>query len=161
MAGSSPNPGYSVQRRDVPVVKVASIRGETDQQGLVSLIRTLEERLREQLTAATTTAEHWVIFHGLVTPDSEAPIEVCVPFTGPAEPVGEMVIRLEPAHTEVYATVERDDCFYPRIMQAYEAVAAHVIAGDLITSAPVREVYLAHWHDVAGTDPFTYVAQPV
>jgi hypothetical protein len=117
--------------------------------------------VRDRLAGATTTAEHWVIYHGFVTPDSEATIEVCVPFTGPAEPADAMVIRQEPAHTELYATVARDDCFYPRIMVAYDALARLVAAEGLIPDAPVREIYLAHWHAIAGTDPFVLVAQPV
>jgi hypothetical protein len=72
-----------------------------------------------------------------------------------------MVIRQEPAHTELYATVVRDDCFYPRIMQAYDALSRQVAADGLIPDAPVREIYLAQWHDVAGIDPFVLVAQPV
>jgi DNA-binding transcriptional MerR regulator len=160
-AGSAPVPAYEVHRREVPVTKVASLRQETDQQNLVDTIRTLEWRLREGLTGTTTTDEHWVIYHGFVTPDNEAAIEVCVPFTGPAEPVDSMIIRLEPPHTELYAVVERDDCYYPRIMQAYEAVEVQVAADNLVLAAPPREVYLARWDDIVGTDPFVYVAQPV
>jgi hypothetical protein len=161
VAGSRAAEAYAVHRREVPATKVASIRQETDQQGLADTIRTLQWRLRKHLAGATTTAEHWVLYHGFVTPDNEAPVEVCVPFTGPAEPVGPMVIRLEPAHAEVYATVARDDCFYPRIMQAYQAVEEHVAAVGLASTAAPREVYIAHWDEIAGSDPFVHVAQPV
>lgn len=163
LAGGRTEPGYEVRHRAVPATKVASIRYETDQQGLLDAIRRGEWELRGILDAcgARQTAEHWVIYHGFVTPDNEAPIEVCVPFTGPAEPAGEMVIRVEPAHAEAYATVIRDDCYYPRIMQAYAALEAHVAAGSLPTTAPAREVYVARWDDVAGTDPFVHVAQPI
>lgn len=160
-AVAQPVAPYPVCRREVPATKVASISRETDQRGLVDTIRDLQWRLREQLAGATFTAEHWVIYHGFVTPESAATIEVCVPFAGPAEPAGAMVIRQEPAHTELYATVSRDDCFYPRIMQAYDAVARHVDAEGLAPSAPVREVYLAPWDAIAGSDPFVHVAQPV
>jgi DNA-binding transcriptional MerR regulator len=160
-AATQPPVQYEVRRREVPATKVASIRREIDQQGLADTIHELQWQLREELTEGTSTAEHWVIYHGFVTPDSEATIEVCVPFTGPAEPADSMVIRLEPAHTELYATVVRDDCFYPRIMVAYDAVARRVAAEALTPAAPVREVYLGHWPDLAGTDPFVHVAQPV
>jgi DNA-binding transcriptional MerR regulator len=160
-AATQPPVRYEVHRREVPATKVASIRQATDQQGLVDTIHELQWQLRERLTDGTATAGHWVIYHGFLTPDSETTIEVCVPFTGPAEPVGSMVIRLEPAHTELYATVTRDDCFYPRIMVAYDAVARQVAAEGLSRAAPVREVYLADWPAVAGTDPFVHVAQPV
>lgn len=160
-AAAQPPVRYEVQRRHVPATKVASIRREADQQSLADTIRDLQWRLRDRLAGAACTAEHWVIYHGFVTPESEATIEVCVPFTGAAEPVDAMVIRQEPPHTELYATVVRDDCFYPRIMQAYDALSRRVAADALIPDAPVREIYLAQWHDVAGTDPFVLVAQPV
>jgi DNA-binding transcriptional MerR regulator len=160
-AATQPPVRYEVRRREVPATKVASIRRETDQQGLAETIRELQWELRDRLTEATCTAEHWVIYHGFVTPDSETTIEVCVPFTGPAEPADAMVIRLEPAHAELYATVTRDDCFYPRIMVAYDAVSRQVAAEGLTREAPVREIYLAQWDTIAGTDPFVHVAQPV
>ena len=160
-ASTQPAMTYEVHRRTVPDTKVASIRQSTDQQGLAGTIHELQWRVRDQLAAAATTAEHWVIYHGFVTPDSEATVEVCVPFTGAAEPAGPMVIRLEPAHTELCTTVARDDCFYPRIMQAYDTLARHVDAEGLVLTAPVREIYLADWHTIAGTDPFVHVAQPV
>ncbi len=160
-AAAQPAIPYPVRRREVPATKVASIRRETDQQGLADTIWELQWRVRDQLAGAALTDEHWVIYHGFVTPESEASIEVCVPFTGPAEPVDSMIIRQEPAHAELYATVTRDDCFYPRIMQAYDAVARHVDAAGLELDAPVREVYLARWEAIAGTDPFVHVAQPV
>ena len=72
-----------------------------------------------------------------------------------------MIIRQEPAHTEWHTTVVRDDCFHPRIMQAYDAVERHVTAEGLTRGAPVREIYLADFHDVAGGDAFVLVAQPV
>lgn len=160
-AATQPPVAYEVHRRTVPATKVASIRRETDQQGLADAIRELQWKVRDRLAGATVTAEHWVIYHGFVTPDSEATIEVCVPFTGPAEPVDSMIIRSEPAHTELYATVTRDDCFYPRIMVAYDALSRHVAGAGLTLTGPVREIYLAHWDTIAGTDPFVHVAQPV
>jgi DNA-binding transcriptional MerR regulator len=159
-SAAQPPADHEVRRRAVPATKVASIRRETDQQGLADTIHELQWTLRDRLTEGTCTAEHWVIYHGFVTPDSEAAIEVCLPFTGPAEPVGDMVIRQEPAHAELYTTVTRDDCFYPRIMQAYDALSRQVAAEGLALNAPVREIYLADWHTIAGTDPFVLVAQP-
>jgi DNA-binding transcriptional MerR regulator len=158
-----PEHRYEVRHRATPATKIAAIRSEVDQQGLVDAIGAAEWAIREHLGAAGagTTAEHWVIYHGAVTPDSEATIEVCVPFTGPVEPAGAIAIRLEPAQTQAYATVTRDDCFFPRIMHAYDTVSDHVAAGRLRTAGPSREVYLSAWEDIRGTDPFVLVAQPV
>ncbi|WP_433368276.1 MerR family transcriptional regulator [Actinoplanes sp. CA-142083] len=154
---------YGVSVREVPTVKVAALRAEASQTTLVQVMRECEWMVRSLLhdQMAFTTGEHWVIYHGLMAPDSDTPIEVCVPFSGAVEPEGEMAIRLEPAHREVYATVARDDTFYPRIARAYEAVSGHVAANGLVPSGPEREIYLNQWDRVAGTDPFVHVAQPI
>jgi hypothetical protein len=36
-----------------------------------------------------------------------------------------------------------------------------VAEAGLTRTGPVREIYLAHWDTIAGTDPFVRVAQPV
>ncbi|MEU4241394.1 MerR family transcriptional regulator [Actinoplanes sp. NPDC026619] len=157
---SSIEANYQVSIRDVPATKIASIRTEVDQNGLVEVIGGCEWAIRSHLGEAEGV-EHWVIFHGPVTPDSEATIEVCVPFTGTVEPFDEIAIRIEPAHREVFTTVARDDCFYPRIMRAYEAVDGYTDAHGLTRGGPEREIYLGEWHRLAATDPFVHVAQPI
>ena len=158
-----PERSYAVALREVPATKLATIRSEVDQPGLMDAICAGEGEIRDRLAAAgaRVTDEHWVIYHGFVTPESAAIIEVCVPYAGTVEPAGAMAIRLEAAHAQAYATVAREDCFYPRIMQAYEAVETHVSAAGLIRAAPVREVYIAAWDRIAATDPFVHVAQPI
>jgi len=160
---SSVEASFRVGVRDVPETKVATIRTEIDQNGLIEAIRGCQWAIRSHLDglAETESIEHWVIFHGPVTPDSEAIIEVCVPFTGVVEPIDEIVIRIEPAHREAFTTVARDDCFYPRIMRAYEAVDVYTTGHGLALAGPVREIYLGEWQHIAATDPFVHVAQPI
>ncbi|HST80354.1 MAG TPA: MerR family transcriptional regulator [Kineosporiaceae bacterium] len=158
-AETEPHP---VHRRRVPATKVAFIRTEVDQQGLLDAIRTAEWEIRQHLDAVggQATAEHWVLYDGFVAPDSDAPIEVCVPCTGAIEPAGRIAIRLEAAHCEIYTTVLRDDCYYPRIMHAYDAVEAYRMNAGLVPTGPPREIYLAAWSEITGTDPFVHIATP-
>jgi effector-binding domain-containing protein len=144
--------------RDVPDTKVATLQAEVDQARLVEAISETQWALREHLTAqgAQMTPEFWVIYHGVITPDNETVIEAAVPFTGSVEPAGAIAIRMETAHREAYTTVMRDDCFYPRIVQAYEAVLTYAPG-----VGPVREIYLDYWDQVAGDEPFVHVAQPI
>ncbi|GAA2621513.1 MerR family transcriptional regulator [Paractinoplanes durhamensis] len=160
---SSLEASFEVTVRDVPATKIASIRTEVDQHGLVEAIRGCEWAIRSHLDGQTESeaVEHWVIYHGPVTPESEALIEVCVPFTGSVEPFDEITIRIEPAHRQVFTTVARDDCFYPRILRAYEAIDGFTNAQGLARGGPEREIYLGEWHRIAGTDPFVHVAQPI
>lgn len=160
--GRNPGGQYAVSVRDVPETKVACIRREVDQHALVSTMSAAAQEIRRHLAGggAQTTCEEWWIYHGLVTPDSEAPVEVCVPFTGAIEPAGPIVIRVEAAHTQAYATVLKKECSYPRIMLAYDAVWRWT-RDNATAVGPPREVYFAAYDETADTDPFAYVAQPV
>ncbi|GIE84305.1 MerR family transcriptional regulator [Actinoplanes regularis] len=161
--GDDPERDYAVRMERRSGRKVATIRAQVDQQALVPAIGTAQWAIRAHLDeqGAVHGPEHWVVFHGLVTPDTEATIEVCVPCSGPVEPSGEITLRLEPGRLLAYAEVLRDDCFYPRITAAYEAVHQHVTTAGLVAAGPPREIYLNHWERLAGDDPFCRVAQPV
>jgi DNA-binding transcriptional MerR regulator len=154
---------YPVNLRDVPETKVAAISREVDQPALVSTMVGSQDEILGHLHAAGATPgdEIWWIYHGLVTPDSEAPVEVCVPFTGTADPAGPIVIRVEPAHTEAYCTITKDECFYPRIMVAYDAVESWVSESGLPRTGVAREVYFVNPDEISGGDPFVHIAQPV
>jgi DNA-binding transcriptional MerR regulator len=154
---------YPVHTREVAAATVAAIRREVDQAALVPTMTECGERIRRHLrdAGAEATGEMWWVYHGLVTPDSEAPVEVCVPFTGRVDPAGEIVIRVEPAHTQAYCTITRDECYFPRIMRAYDAVAAWALHAGWSPAGPGREIYFADWSTTAGGEPFAHVAQPV
>ncbi|GIF10256.1 MerR family transcriptional regulator [Actinoplanes teichomyceticus] len=161
--GDEPERDYPVRAVQRPQRKVATIRTEVDQQGLVPAIGAAQWSIRAHLDrhGARHTPEHWVIYHGLVTPDTEAAIEVCVPYSGSAEPGRDIALRIEPAQSLACATVLRDDCFYPRITAAYQAVHRHLTAAGLVAAGLPRETYLDHWDRLAGDAPFAHVAQPV
>ena len=162
-SGVAGTPGYSVVLREVAEAKVAAVRRDVDQQALAGTIDSAGEQLKQHLRAAGAepTGEVWVIYHGLVTPDSEATIEVCMPFAGMADPAGPIVIRMEPAHTEAMCTVTKDDCYFPRIVMAHEAVTSWVDRSSLLSTGVPREIYFADWDEITGTDPCAHVAQAV
>jgi hypothetical protein len=153
----------TVTLRQVPQIKLATLRRDVDQQALVPTSHSCAGEIRDHLRSAGAVhgTEWWILFHGIVTPDSEAPIEVCVPFTGTVDPAGAIAIRIEPAHTEAVCTVSRDDCVYPRIMLAYDAVDSWVTGTARPTLGPSREIYFAEWRDIPGDAPFMHVAQPI
>jgi DNA-binding transcriptional MerR regulator len=162
-AGEPATTTYPVSVREVAETKVATIQRDVDQQALVAtMINSQDEIMRHlQAAGAELAGEAWWVFHGVVTPDSEAPVEVCVPFTGLVDPAGPITIRIEPAHTEAFCTVTRDECIFPRIMVAYDAVASWVRQSGLTEAGSPREVYFADCEQATGDDPFAHVAQPV
>ncbi|MEV6281103.1 MerR family transcriptional regulator [Kribbella sp. NPDC051770] len=158
--GLSPRP---VLLRDVPETKIASVRVDVDQQTLVGNIvaSTLEIRTYLATAGASMPGDSWVIFHGAVTPESEATVEICVPFTGLVDPAGSIGIRIEPAHTEAYCVLSRAECMYPRVMHAYDLVEDWVRDAGLPTAGPSREIYHAGYRHLTDTDPAVDIAQPI
>ena len=158
--GLSPRP---VLTRDVPETKIASIRSDTDQQNLIGIIVTATDEIRTYLQAAGATlpGESWVIYHGPVTPEAEATVEVCVPFQGLVDPSGPIAIRVEPAHHEAYCTITMDECAYPRIMLAYDLVDDFVRTAVSTITGPPREVYRANCHLMPRDQPAVDIAQPI
>ncbi|WP_433160339.1 MerR family transcriptional regulator [Kribbella sp. CA-247076] len=158
--GLSPRP---VLTRDVPETKIASIRTETDQRSLVGVIVTSTGEICRYLESAgaTLTGESWVIYHGAVTPEAEATVEVCVPFAGLVDPFGPIGIRVEPAHREAYCTITMDECAYPRIMLAYDLVGDWVRSAGEATAGPPREVYRPHCNLIPRDQPAVDIAQPI
>ena len=154
---------YTVEVRHVPATKVASVTREVDQQGLVAHLTQSQLSIAHYLRdAGAEPAEGYTaLYHGFVTPDSEAPVEVCVEFSGTVDPAGDIAIRIEPAHTEAFTVVMRDDCTFPQILMAYDAVAGWVAHHGQTPVGPPREVYLVDWCDIDGTDPFVHIAQPI
>lgn len=158
--GLTPRP---VRTRAVPDTKVASIRRDTDQQSLIGVIVTSTDEIRAHLEAAGAAlpGDSWVIYHGAVTPEAEATVEVCVPFEGLVDPAGPIAIRVEPAHREAYCTITMDECSYPRIMLAYDLVGDWVRSAGVPVAGPPREVYLPDCHLIPRDHPAVDIAQPI
>jgi effector-binding domain-containing protein len=96
-----------------------------------------------------------------VTPESEATVEVCVPFTGLVDPAGPIAIRVEAAQTEAYCTITKDECSYPRIMLAYDLVVDWVRRTGVRTAGAPREVYHPGFPTAAGSELAVDIAQPI
>ncbi|MEV8378081.1 MerR family transcriptional regulator [Kribbella sp. NPDC056861] len=156
-------PPRPVLTREVPATKVASIRADSDQQSLIGVMVSsiIEIRAHLDQAGATTPGSSWVIFHGPVTPESEATIEVCVPFTGLVDPAGPIAIRVEAAHVEAYCVISKDECSYPRIMLAYDLVDDWVRRTGRLTTGSVREIYHPGFPSAAGSDLTVDIAQPI
>ena len=159
-SGLAPRP---VLTRNVPATKIASIRVDTDQQLLVGHIVTCTDEITAYLRAAgaTATVGSWVIFHGAVTPEAEATVEICVPFDGLVDPAGRIGIRVEPAHSEAYCTITMNECAYPRIMLAYDLVYDWVRASATPDAGPPREIYRPDCHLLPRDEPAVDIALPI
>jgi hypothetical protein len=98
------NTMYNVDTRDVPEHKVATLQGNVLAKDLPGFMGDAMSAIHDHLTEANCKAGGacFVVYPGEVNEDSDGPVEVCLPFTGTLEPVGDMRVRLEPAHQEAF-----------------------------------------------------------
>ena len=87
-------------------------------------------------------------------------MEVAVPFTGTVRPAGELRVRRQPAGREAVTVLTRAEAEFPRILDAYDAVARWCDAAGLQRTGSPVEVYLGG-RDVAPDEPHLEVAWSV
>jgi effector-binding domain-containing protein len=85
----------------------------------------------------------------------------CSAFEGLIEPPDGLPVRTEPAHQELYTTISKARCEFPRILEAYDAVQRYGAAHGLEMTAPPREVYFVDVNAVGPDDPFVDIAWPM
>lgn len=84
----------------------------------------------------------FVIFHGLVSADSDGPVEVCVPVARLPDDQEELAWRVEPSHHEAFIQVSKIHFEVPAILSVYDQLGRWIAArGSTRTGSP-REVYV-------------------
>ncbi|HWG84963.1 MAG TPA: MerR family transcriptional regulator [Deinococcales bacterium] len=153
---------FRIETRFQAEQKVVSIERRMYAPGLPAYIEEAMNALYGHLAAAGVqpTDPPFVIYHGSVTTDSEAPVEVCVPFTGSVEPAGEVRVRIEPEREEAFARITKAQVAFPGILDAYDAVHAWLEGNGKRMTASPREVYFADWGRIGEDDPGCDIAFP-
>lgn len=118
--GPRPDLVEAVRLRDVPARKVVSRSGRVDTKALHEHARAAERDIRTHLSGSAQP--RLIFFEDLVTPDSDAVVEVAVPHEGTVEPVADLRIRLVPAHTAAWLAVPPGYEDYPLILRVYDAI---------------------------------------
>lgn len=151
---------YEISLRDVPERKLLSSTRRLTVDRLDDYIRATSTALTEHLEGhGLQPGPLRVIFHGMVTDDSDGPVEVAMPFDGSIEPVGELGVRLLPAGPEAYTRLTRAQMEFPGILEAYDAVARWIDANGLRRAGSPAEVYLAD-PDAGEHEPYADVVWP-
>ena len=136
-----PAPELPVRERDVAEQTVL-----TEQRhvyvGQLAWIREAAARLTATAARCGGVAgERFVIFHGIVTADSDGPVEVCVPVRHPPEDPAELAWRVEAGHREAFIPVARAHFEIPAILSIYDQLARWVSAPGRRQAGAPREVY--------------------
>ncbi|MGY1743958.1 MerR family transcriptional regulator [Blastococcus sp. SYSU D00695] len=135
---------YDVETRDVPELRLLTAERRLTVDELSDFIGRAREEILRALDSAgvPATGPMRVIYHGMVTEDSDGPVEVAVPFTGSLDPVGELRVRRQEPRREAVTGVTRDHAEFPEILGAYDAVARWIDAAGLVRAGVPAEVYL-------------------
>ncbi|MCP2261173.1 DNA-binding transcriptional regulator, MerR family [Streptoalloteichus tenebrarius] len=153
---------HVVRQRDVPEQKVAHVQRHVSADELPAFLREATEELFTHLTAAGArlSGPVFAIYHGTVSEDSPALVEVCAPTGDAVTPAGRVGVRFEPGHREAYVELTRSQAGYPAVVSAFDTVAAWLARHDLRPSASAREIYYPDWADAAATGRVVDVAWP-
>jgi DNA-binding transcriptional MerR regulator len=169
-ASDPPSDEFPVHERYVPEQLVLT---EQRHVYLGQLTWTVEATARLMALAGRcggVAGERFVIFHGLVSADSDGPVEVCVPVSQPSDDPSDMACRVEAAHHEAFIQVTKIHFEVPAILSVYDQLARWISAPGRKRAGSPREVYPAgveplfaaadeHICDVAM--PFWYADVPV
>jgi DNA-binding transcriptional MerR regulator len=153
---------YEVRTRQVPEQQVLTVSRNVRQPELQPFLMEAMSDLPRALegTRAKTDSHCFAIYHGVVSADSDGPVEVCLPFEGQIEAPAGTRIRIEPAHNEAFTTITLAQCVFPGILEAYDAVSSFIDRQGMEPIGSPREVYFVEHEKVAENDPFCDIAWP-
>ncbi|MFI1191059.1 MerR family transcriptional regulator [Streptomyces californicus] len=149
---------YEIAERDVPEQKVLFIQGHVTATDLPGFLADAGELLFSSLRerGAGLSGPLFAVYHGLVSEDSDGPLELCAPTQSTdVEPTGRIGVRIEPAHREAYTALTKRDEDYPAMAAAHDAVGVWLAEHGYAVSASNREVYYPNW---ATAEPGEHVA---
>jgi DNA-binding transcriptional MerR regulator len=140
--GNEPNVGL-VRTRRVVEHKLLYRERRLHVDALEDFTAESQTRIRARLNDAGLPGDEpvQVHFHGLVTRDSDGPVEVGVAFAGSVEPVGDLRIRLVPAHLEAYLPVPLACSVFPQVLRVYDALEAWIDANKFVCTASPLETH--------------------
>jgi DNA-binding transcriptional MerR regulator len=153
---------FNIETRQVPDQQVATLEKKVLVAELPGFIDEAMGTVYDVLgQEGVETGVPFVIYHGEVNTDSDGPVEVCVPFEGDVKPVGQIRLRMEPAHQEVFTRITKSQVAFPGILEAYVAVEQWASDRRMVSLGSPREIYFADWNAADDDDPACDVALPV
>jgi DNA-binding transcriptional MerR regulator len=156
------DPRFEIKTREVPARRLMSIQRRLHGDQTDAFVAEARAAFAAHLGHVAATGPFTLIFHGPVNDQSDGPIEAAIGVPGDIEPTNVIGIRTEPAYTEVYTTITKQQWDYPAILAAYDAVASSPQATERPGSAlSCREVYLAEPESIDLDQPICDIAYPL
>jgi DNA-binding transcriptional MerR regulator len=156
------DPMFEVKTRHVPARRVMTVQRRLHAAETDGFVKDAKAAFAELLGGKRPSSPLQLIFHGVVSPDSDGPLEVVLGCPDDLIPTGTIGVRTEPAHDEAYTTITKAQWAYPAILAAYDAVASSPEAlarpGSRLSC---REVYLAEPEEIGEDDAVCDIAFPL
>lgn len=83
------------------------------------------------------------IYHGPVNREDNGPVEVCLPVRGKFTATGEVVVRERSGGSLAYVTLKDEQCHFPAILEAYDALHDWITEKGYDITEPPREIWLS------------------
>jgi DNA-binding transcriptional MerR regulator len=129
---------YDVMTKQVDEQRYVSRNERVFVPQLTQVICEAFEELSER--EATNGTPRFVLYHGPVNNDEDGPIEVCVPRRD-----GD---KLLPAGEVAFTQISGDQCEFPEVLGAYEAVYRWIRENEREYAGPPREIYVEEAPDL-------------
>jgi effector-binding domain-containing protein len=135
---------YQVETKDVPARQVISVTRD-------SYIRDLQAHLDGGIKSLTVYAQQeraqvaglpLAIYYGPVREDQHAPVEICLPVTGPIQGTVEIAVKELPPARVAATVITMRQSIYPGALKAYEAIEQWISTHGYTPADHPREVYL-------------------
>jgi DNA-binding transcriptional MerR regulator len=135
---------HDIALRTVPGQDLLTTERRQTVDGLSDFIGTAVARITAHLetSGAAVAGPLRVIYHGMVTEDSDGPVEVAIPFTGSVAPVDDLRVRRDPGGTEAWTALTRQEAEFPQVLGAYDDLGRWIDDSDLHRAGHPAEVYL-------------------
>ena len=138
---------FDVQVKQVPEVSYVS---RSRRVRVAELEPFIVDTIKELWEAHEAAGHAFTLYHGEVNEEADGPVEVCVPVAGGDK-------RL-PAAEVAYAVAAGQQCTFPEIIGAYDAVAGWAKQRGRELDGPPREIYLS---DPSKEEPRMEIAWPI
>lgn len=143
---------FPIQTRRVAAQRVMSIQRRVRATETDTFVAEAKAAFADHLDGAQPTGPFTLIFHGVVTHESDGLLEAVLGCPDQVEPSDVIGIRTESAHDEAFTAITKAQWAFPAILAAYDAVACSPAATARAgTRLSCREVYLAE-PDAIGDD---------
>lgn len=149
---------YTIQTRGLPGRTLASISRHLHANETEAFFDDAFARLRSVGPGVEGIAGcPFLIFYGEVSEDSDGPMELCRPVRASVDPGsatarGDLQLRAEPAHEEVFIRLALKDLGWPAMLPAVDALQAWTRERRREPAGPLRQVLIADQRSAAPDD---------